>query len=168
MTMQQKIHRLRDDTWTDYLYILKSLVWDSPVEIDKRLYLGNVSHAAFYNVLSANNIKAIVNVTEQTPNYYSNIDYLNIPIKDHNSVNIKLFFDGSFNFIDTNIAKNNNVLVHCMYGRSRSVAICINFLIKKYGYTFEQAYQLIEKKKPCININKSFVDQIKADCVSAK
>jgi hypothetical protein len=159
----REVIRLRPDNWYDYFGIAKSFLWDNPVEIDDHLFLGNFSHSFFLNTLNQCRIKAIVNATTDAPNYYfdQKIDYYNIPISDLNDVSIAGFLEESRSFIDGYISKGENVMVHCIFGRSRSVAICVYYLMKKYGIPFEKAYGIIENKKSCININQSFADQIK-------
>ena len=158
----KEVSRLRSVTWMDYFGILKSFCWDNPIEIDQNLYLGNLSHSFFRNSLTGCRIKGIVNVTNDSPNYYPehDIDYFNINIGDLNDSNISEFLEQSYEFILKHASKGENVLVHCVFGRSRSVAICVYYLMKKYNLSFEEAYKKIEKKKYFININQSFADQI--------
>ena len=158
-----EVIRIRTDTWYDYLGIVKSFIWDDPIEIDEHLFLGNLTHCASLNCLYRNNIRGVVNVTN-TSNFYpylKDIEYFNIPINDLNGINISKYLEEAYTFIDSLISQHDNVLVHCLFGRSRSVAICVYYLMKKYSLSFEQAYQKIENKKPFININQSFVEQLK-------
>lgn len=53
------------------------------------------------------------------------------------------------------------LLVHCLCGISRAPAVVIGYLISQ-GYTYENAYTLIQTKRFCINPIQSFVDQLKA------
>lgn len=157
-----EVMRLRNDNWFDYFGIVKSFCWDNPIEVDPNLYLGNLSHSFFFNTLNGCRIRGIVNVTNESPNYYlgQDIDYFNIHIGDLNNADITEFLEQSYEFINRHISKGENVLVHCVFGRSRSVAICVYYLMKKYNLSFDEAYRKIECKKYFVNINRSFVDQI--------
>ena len=157
------VERLDSDSWYDYLGIAKSFIWDGPVYIDQYLYLGNITHSFFLNTILNYNIKAIVNVTQNINNnyYYQKINYFNIPITDQNNSDISQYLEDSYQFIESQCQEGHNVLVHCIFGRSRSVAVCVYYLMKKYNITFDKAYQIIKKKKPFININKKFIQQLK-------
>ena len=164
VNVKREVIRIRSDTWYDYVGIVKSFVWDDPVEVDDCLYLGNVSHCFFLNTLQKKQIRAVVNVTSQIPNYYQEehpIEYFTIPIDDLNDVNIDFFLEASYRFINRFVGNGENVLVHCIFGRSRSVAVCLYYLMKRYGHTLDRAYEIIRSKKPIVNVNQSFVDQIK-------
>lgn len=150
--------RHRNDTWNDYWGIIKSIVWDDPVEIDSHLFLGNYTHSFGYSRLR-NQIEVLVNATNY-PYQIKNEFCLNIPIYDLNYADIGPYLEQSYHFIDNHITNDRNVLVYCIFGRSRSVAICVYYLMKKYQISFEQAYQRIENKKMFININESFKHQI--------
>jgi len=159
--MSEKVKRLRTDTVYDYYGIVKSFLWDNPIEIDTGVYLGNISHSFFNSCLDNFNIKAIVNVTGDTPNYYDpEIEYFNIRIPDINEASIIHDLENCYSFISKNL-EYGNVLIHCVFGRSRSVATCVFYLMKKYGLSFEEAYQKIECQKNIVNLNCTFADEIK-------
>jgi len=48
--------------------------------------------------------------------------------------------------------KKTNVLVHCASGKSRSVAIVIFYLMKKYQYKCSEAFDIIRRAKPNVII----------------
>ena len=54
------------------------------------------------------------------------------------------------------------VLVHCMYGISRSVAFVIAYLIKYKNYSVDEALKFLMKKRNKINPNKGFLEQLYA------
>lgn len=49
-----------------------------------------------------------------------------------------------------------NVLVHCHAGVSRSAAIVIAYVMKKYGLNFESAFELVKTRRPRIRPNEKF------------
>ena len=55
-----------------------------------------------------------------------------------------------------------NVLVHCAAGISRSSAMLISYLMKKYDWTFEKSWQLVKSKRPCSYPNMNFQAQLRA------
>lgn len=160
-TESRHVNRLRTDTFSDYLSIIKSFVWDDPVEIDQGVYLGNISHSFFRNTLDSFNINAIVNVTGEVPNYYElDKKYFTIRIEDLHGATIHDQLEASYQFICQQLYYGN-VLIHCKFGRSRSVAVCVYYLIRKYNLSFEEAYQRIQNLKPSVNLNIKFANEIK-------
>ena len=157
---KSEVKRLRTDNFYDMCGIVKSLIWDNPVEIDNGIYLGNIGHGFFYSTLDNFNIKGVVNVTGDIPNYYNDIEYFNIRIPDLNSASIIGDLEGCYDFINRTL-ESGNVLIHCVFGRSRSVAVCVFYLMKKYGLSFEEAYSKIESQKNIINLNVKFAEEIK-------
>lgn len=53
-----------------------------------------------------------------------------------------------------------NILIHCDLGRSRSVAIVVLTLMKKFRYKFDAAYELIRLKRD-VEVNEKFLAEIK-------
>ena len=51
---------------------------------------------------------------------------------------------------------NQNILVHCYMGSSRSASIILAYLIKYYHLTLEDALKLLKEKRPVVNINVDF------------
>lgn len=76
------------------------------------------------------------------------------------------FFAECIAFIDTNITSTIdqqqpiNVLVHCVYGQSRSAAICVAYLMATQHLSLRDAYDAVAKARPCIYINPGFLHQL--------
>jgi len=124
------------------------------------LYLGSMYSASDYDYLKNNNIKAIVNITMDVPNFYENdISYFNINIAD-NGEDILLSdkLNQCIHFIDSNY--NNNILIHCVFGRSRSVSVLLYYLIKRKHMNLENSLILIKEKRPYINPSLSLINNI--------
>ena len=66
----------------------------------------------------------------------------------------------AYHFINNAIVANENILIHCMAGVSRSVSMTVYFLMKKYFLTFESAMQVIKSKRSIANPNNSFKLQL--------
>lgn len=58
-------------------------------------------------------------------------------------------------FLDTVLAANTKVLVHCMSGNSRSPSIALYYLMKTYGQKLDQAYAYLKGKRPSIAFNEA-------------
>lgn len=149
------------------------------VKISDFLYISNWETSNNPFELKKHNIKAVLTIeTNNKPNhilnYYkqNNIDFLFLYLKDLPNENIAKYFDISYDFIDRNIKKGNNVLVHCMAGISRSSTLILNYLMRKYYE--KNIYQnkcsdcvlnfflhAVRTKRQIINPNKGFINQLK-------
>lgn len=65
-----------------------------------------------------------------------------------------------YHFLDKVISQNENVLVHCFAGVSRSASLVIYYFMRKYGWTFDQAFQYVKLKRSIINPNEGFQKQL--------
>lgn len=126
-------------------------------EIIPGLYLGGI-HDAF-NVSLPKNTTVINMAAEVAMTPYA-AKYIHIPTKDYNQENISQYFETTFNYIENELSKGNNVLVHCAAGVSRSATIVVAYLIKKYKWSYNKALDFVKAKRPCINPNLGFVMQL--------
>jgi dual specificity phosphatase 12 len=64
-------------------------------------------------------------------------------VQAHDSAanDLKQHFQKAYEFIETQRNLNRNVLVHCYVGVSRSATIVIAYLMQKFGWSMQQAYQ---------------------------
>jgi protein-tyrosine phosphatase len=126
------------------------------------IYLGSSYNASDRILLNNYNIKSIINTTGNIPNFYEDeeINYFNISINDNGEeVYTKAQLDASYDFICSN-NQNNNILIHCVFGRSRSVTILLYYLIKKYNYTIEESLEIIKDKRYSINPSITFINNL--------
>ena len=94
------------------------------------IYIGNYSTSTNLNLLKDLGITHIVSVIPSfNPPFFDKFKYLHIQAYDDESQDIKQFFEISNEFISNCLSEGGKVLIHCMVGRSRSVAICMAFLI---------------------------------------
>lgn len=63
--------------------------------------------------------------------------------------------------INNLIIENKKILIHCSAGMSRSPTIVLYYLMKYKKMKFDDAYMLLKQKRPCINIHRWFLSQIK-------
>ena len=142
------------------------------------IYLGSSVNAADKDLLDKNNIGYILNITNVIPNFYeSDLKYFNIKINDNGEESfLKEDFERSYKFIidlekednnnnDNDNNDNNNrknILIHCVFGRSRSVAILVYYIMRKHGMTIERALDYVKFRRYCINPSSRFIEDLKS------
>lgn len=64
--------------------------------------------------------------------------------------------------IHNHLTKSESVIIHCVYGQSRSVALILCYMLHFYTkkYDLRSAYKHIEDKKPNICVNPGFLTQL--------
>ena len=129
------------------------------------LYLGNKNHASDIRVIDILNIKTIINVTVEIPNYHKHRDditYINCNVID----DVDTIMLPTWKLIADTIesCKNNgkNVLVHCSAGRSRSASSIIYYLMKKEDkMPLDEAFQYVIRCRDIIDPNYGFREELK-------
>jgi protein-tyrosine phosphatase len=158
-----------------------------PTNIIDNIYLGNGYNASNYSVIRDYNIKYIVNVTNEIPNYYEyniisnnnttdnttdnnslctthnlDIKYFTIPIYDNSENHIYSHINKALEFIEEAQSSNDgNILIHCYMGSSRSASITLAYLIYKYNFSLNKGLKYLKKKRDIVNINTNFINDIK-------
>mmetsp|Transcript_15724 Transcript_15724/g.61417 ORF Transcript_15724/g.61417 Transcript_15724/m.61417 type:complete len:259 (+) Transcript_15724:1-777(+) len=144
-------------------------------EADWKLYLGSVYNANDADGLTKHGIRFVLNVAEEAPadcraltasiRVLSDFDghvpkasvinaqhYLKHTIEDMvEPDDIQLDnFEACWEFIDRAREAGENVLVHCMRGRSRSTSVVVSYLMKREGRTLEEAHASTKAARPIV------------------
>jgi protein-tyrosine phosphatase len=131
--------------------------YSQPTHIIDNIYLGSAYNASHYDTLINNNIKLILNITTEISNYYESLDnfiYKNYKINDNNKESIKKYLLDTYeiiNLFQLQNNNNNNILIHCFMGASRSVSVVIYYLMKKHNMSLANSIIYIKKKRQIIN-----------------
>ena len=136
--------------------------FSEPTLVYPNLYLGSMYNALLWQTLVDNNIKYIINVTDEVTNCYPKyIEYYQILIKDDNNDSILPFFDKTFNKIEEFLNKGDgNVLVHCVFGASRSVSIITDYIGRKTGDSVDEIIQKLKNIRPAVNPTHKFIQDL--------
>ncbi|KAF4316742.1 hypothetical protein BBO99_00002848 [Phytophthora kernoviae] len=126
---------------------------------DLPLFLGEAGAAQDSAFLDKNEIKAVValgtgNLTAKP------CDVLLIDILDMEDELLLPHFGQCIEFLEQHLNALNAALVHCVYGQSRSAAICVAYLMQKRNLTLLEAYDFVQRARPCIFINPGFLRQL--------
>lgn len=108
-------------------------------KIVNKLFVGSLDEAFNDNITK--DIQSMLNVASELdllPRLEHRYKKISINDDDPNE-DITIHINEAVEWIDKEIKQDNSVLVHCLEGRSRSVCICIAYLIIKQNYTYEDA-----------------------------
>ncbi|CAD6200207.1 unnamed protein product [Caenorhabditis auriculariae] len=134
-----------------------------PVEILPYLYLGNAETACNRELLDKHSITFIINVTTNLPNEFEDdprFHYLRIPVDDSSAHNLTKYFAEANAFIEAAKESEAACLVHCLAGISRSVTICLAYIMSTNSYTLEDAYDMVQHRNASIAPNFHFMGQL--------
>ncbi|RLV95199.1 Tyrosine-protein phosphatase YVH1 [Spathaspora sp. JA1] len=101
--------------------------------------------------------------------YTSEYHWKQIEITDEETTNLFPYFAECYKFIDKALFSgstdpkkhSDNVLIHCSQGVSRSVAIVMSYLMKKYNLSVSQSLHAVKRKCPDAGPNPGFMTQLK-------
>lgn len=135
----------------------------SMTEILPHIFVGNTSDAQNLERLAENHITHIINCTPDLPFFWENKhQYLRINVLDLPSQNIRQHFDQAIEFIDKALcSKDNNVLVHCSAGISRSPTLVLAYMIYKHHLTLDEAFEKMRQLRQIVDPNISFILQLR-------
>lgn len=134
-----------------------------PSLISPGIYLGSSFNASNADTLRRLNIKAIVNVAAEVDNYFpSEIKYCHIPLRDEYGQHFeKEQCERAIAFVreqldDTYYPDQRCVLIHCVFGLSRSVTMATHIkmaLENRTEYELWDTISTIQAVRPLLSIN---------------
>mmetsp|Transcript_3833 Transcript_3833/g.5953 ORF Transcript_3833/g.5953 Transcript_3833/m.5953 type:complete len:245 (+) Transcript_3833:269-1003(+) len=81
-------------------------------------------------------------------------------IEDYPTADLLTLLDDCVDFVNDALGSKGVVCVHSLEGQSRSVCVCVAYLIKTLGMTLRSAYDLVKSHKPDVKINRGFWRQM--------
>ncbi|CAG9783401.1 unnamed protein product [Diatraea saccharalis] len=141
-----------------YGFVVDTKPDNTPVLVVDNLYIGSQDCAAS-EVLQLYNIQRVLSLGVGVD---VNICSKYVQCFDLPETDIKPILGASLPFIHEAIENNENILIHCNAGVSRTSMVAIAYLIKYRNMTYEDAYALIKLKRPAINPNAGFRKQLMA------
>ena len=128
-------------------------------EIIDNIYVGNYKFALDADLLIKEGITHILNCGNGLKNFYENdhiFKYLYIPLYDSESQKLEKYLEKSNNFIKEGSENGNKILIHCGAGMSRSITLCLMYMIIVKKYKFSDAYKIVKEKRKCAVPNSGF------------
>ena len=115
-------------------------------QILPNLWLGNALAAKNRDFLIKNNVKYIINISCEIPNYYhGSLNYLNVSINDTDVSyqDVSKIFEITNKFISEAYKNNTAVLVHSKRGHNRSATVVAAFMIKHLNMDVDSSIKYI-------------------------
>ena len=123
------------------------------------IFLGDNIAASNETYLKENNIGAVVNCAKDLISNYIEIKFLELYLYDLSIEIIIPKFEVAYKFIKE--YSDNNILIHCLQGKSRSVSLVIFYLMKEKGWDYDTCIKFIKERRPSISPNIGYVDQLR-------
>lgn len=131
-------------------------------KITDQIYISDLASSCNKERLMEDGITHILTALIAVEPYFpDNFVYKSLPVSDYHRENLERYFDECYEFIDEVVEGGGKVLVHCAYGVSRSATIVIAYLIKKYGVTYDKAYEKVKHMRDVIEPNEGFKRQLR-------
>ena len=104
------------------------------------------------------NVASEIVISERVDHIYTKIA---IPDDDEYS-DITTILDDCLAWIYNAIKNGGSVCIHCLEGKSRSVCVCIAYICVYMKYTYDDAYIIVVKKRPHIDIYPLYESQLRS------
>ena len=72
-----------------------------------------------------------------------------------------MYLDTVIGWMSTALAEGGTVLVHCTWGKSRSVAFIVAFLMRTQGMNLDKALAYVQQKRSVAKPNDGFMQQLR-------
>ncbi|XP_050430340.1 dual specificity protein phosphatase 22-B-like isoform X2 [Adelges cooleyi] len=125
------------------------------------LYIGSLRDSKDLTQLEKNQITHIISILDVPREIYQNKIYLCIEAIDSPEQNLMQYFSSCNDFIHKARLNDQNVLIHCLAGMSRSVTIAIAYVMSVTSIKLKYTMRLIKMCRPIASPNKGFSKQLK-------
>lgn len=125
-------------------------------EIIPHLFLGDWKAAHDSEWVRQHNITSFLNLTERES---SNTNSFHFPVKDLPLTGMS-WVSKPIQFVDAEIKRQKNILIHCQQGVSRSVACVLYYLMTRHDMSLFDAFHLVKGKRPQICPSIGFMQDL--------
>jgi hypothetical protein len=147
-----------------------SHAFDHPVEIVPNVWLSGVGFAedlpswcyrnGFTHIVNASGSYGRVSHYKTHPRSYA-INYLELDIDDLPECSLFPFLPRVYEFIMNAQNVNGKILVHCIWGQSRSVSCLLYFIMTQWLIKYDQALEIIRRGRPGAYPNEGFENELR-------
>lgn len=137
-------------------------------KIKDGLFIGDAETSQSEVFINDNKISNLINVSgRDVPNVWASHGLVYLTYNWENRADFRLFsghedsiLTDIVDFIDVSISHGISVLIFSKQGTGRCIIAACLYLMIKYRWGFEKAYDYIFSKKPDLDLNKGFIQQM--------
>ena len=130
-------------------------------EVIENIYIGSLISAQNLKNINKFGINVVLSLGCNLEFSNQNIEHMALEyILDTPEQCLLNVWDKTNAFIQSNLDKNKKILIHCVYGQSRSAATICAYLISILKYEIDTALKLLKQVRPSLCINPGFLCQL--------
>ena len=131
-------------------------------EIHPNVFISGDTVARNEELLRSIGITHIINCAGNVcENYFpEDFYYIKYFMKDSNNYNIESLFYPTFIFMKNALKSGNKILIHCVQGASRSVSLCLGYIIFVKNISYEDALLKAKEIRQICSPNIGFQVQL--------
>ena len=143
----------------------RSAIADATCVLERRLYVGGQQSSRSLAALRELGITHVLNLCDRVKNRFTRaLVYRTLSVSDSKTIKISTCFAEAFAFIDECLSPDaptsGACLVHCLVGASRSVSVCIAYLVARQHMCLYDAFVRLRSRRSCAMPNKGFRQQL--------
>ncbi len=123
------------------------------------IYLGGVEAAEDEEFLKSYNISTVVNCAGEMVSNYTDLKFIELNLFDHPLDQLFPRFEVAYKYIKRH--PDNNILIHCYAGVSRSASLVIFYLMKEKKWDYETCLNYTRERRPEVSPSGGFEEQLK-------
>jgi len=129
--------------------------------LDHNLFQGSF-HATSKDLLQLHRINSVLHIGfDIHPEKDVTYRFLDLEDNVQSADRFKTLLDELHQWIDQELARGRRVLVACSAGKSRSVTVCLSYLMKRRRMSYDEAYAFMYERRPVISPNPGFIRMLK-------
>eukprot|EP00457_Paulinella_chromatophora_P001003 gb/GEZN01001005.1/.p1 GENE.gb/GEZN01001005.1/~~gb/GEZN01001005.1/.p1 ORF type:complete len:918 (+),score=114.87 gb/GEZN01001005.1/:511-3264(+) len=148
------------DCWAELENQLTTSLYTHCQQILPGLYIGGEDTSMDRKTLQDLHVAHILTCSKERPKFPHDFSYLVLAVDDKPMSDIYCSFGKCYDFISDGLEKGGAVLVHCEQGISRSAAIAIAYVMRRFRLKFCEANVVVRRARPIICPNSGFVRQL--------
>ena len=130
-------------------------------QVHSWLFLSGQMAASNLECLQALGVTHVLNCCERIPcKFKARLRYRVLPVMDTKASDIRKYIPDALSFLDEVLEARGKVLVHCMVGASRSVALVLAWLVARERVPLREAFKQLRAVRRPARPNRSFCQQL--------
>lgn len=144
--------------------------FDQPVEILPNVWLSGVGFTedlpawchqqGFTHIVNAAGSYGRLSHYKTHPNVYK-IKYLELEIDDVPTCRLQRFLSPMYEFVAQAYFNQHKILIHCIWGQSRSVSCLLYFIMTHWFLNYDRALEIVRQGRPAAYPNTGFETQLR-------